>query len=186
MDARVAAWWEALLAGEGGEAHPIYGERISARVAGEKLEISGEVDRRKDRDDLIAQARACIGNGVQEVDASRLKVAERHEQTGLLDQTLVAAFPDRATADLARKSVLEHARVKPKREEVVDRSGMGKLPDLLPAAFLDDARARIERGDALLILRVDETDAFKLRGLLDEDARSTWTIATPPQVAARG
>jgi len=92
-----------VLAGESDEPHPIFGERISVRVAGERLVISGELERDQDRDALLQQARARIGHGIRELDAARLRVAHGHERPGLLDQTLVAAFPDRETADLARK-----------------------------------------------------------------------------------
>jgi hypothetical protein len=35
-----------------------------------------------------------------------------------------------------------------------------------------------------LILTIDETEAFRVRELLEEDTRSEWTIATPPQLLA--
>lgn len=186
MDPRVSAWWDAVLAGDEDEPHPILGERISVRVAGERLKISGRLDRREDRDELLEQARAHVGRGIRHVDVSGLKVAERHEKPALLDQTLVASFRDRATAELARAFVLERSRVTPKGEAVIDRERASKLRNLLPADFVEDAKRRLDRGDALLILRVDETDAFKLRAQLDEDTRSRWTIATPPEVATRG
>ena len=57
----------------------------------------------------------------------------------------------------------------------------------MPADYLDDARKHLERGAALLIMRVDETLAFRVRGLLEEDTRSQWTVATPPELSvARG
>ena len=186
MDARIASWWDAVLAGEGGEPHPVYGERISIHVAGERLEISGELERREDRDQLLEEARARVGHGIRDVDTSRLTVAQRRERPGVLEQTLVASFPDPATAELARKFVLEHGRATPKGEAVVDHQGSAKLRDLLPPEFVEDAKKRLDRGEALLILRIDETDAFRVRALLDEGTRSKWTIATPPEIATSG
>ena len=186
MDPRVAAWWDAVLAGEVGEAHPILGDRISVRVAGGRLLVSGELDRPEDRRRLVKEARAHIGRGIRTVDASRLRVAERSEKPGVLDQTLVAAFPNRATAELARKLVLEHGRADARDEAIVDRAGSARLRALLPAGFVGDAQKRLERGEALVVLRVDETDAFRVRALLEEETRSTWTIATPPEPARRG
>ena len=175
-----------MLAGESDEPHPIFGERISVRVAGERLVISGELERDQDRDALLQQARARIGHGIRELDAARLRVAHGHERPGLLDQTLVAAFPDRETADLARKLVLEHSRVTPKSESVIDGTNTGYLRKMLPEEFLEDLRRRVERGDVLVVLRVDETEAFRVRELLDEDTRSSWTIAAPPTLIAPG
>src|SRR5207245_6732065 len=108
MDARIASWWDAVLAGEAGEPHPVYGERISVHVAGERLEISGELERREDRDQLLEEARARVGHGIRDVDTSRLKVAQRRERAGVLEQVIVGSVPDPATAQLARTIVLEH------------------------------------------------------------------------------
>ena len=178
----IAHWWNAVLAGETGEPHPVLGDRVSVRVAGERLVISGQLDRSEDRDELVKQARARIGRGIKELDTSHLKVADRHETPGLLDQTLIAAFPDRDTAELACKFVLERSRVTPYQQAIVDRRNAGDLGKLLPEGFVEDARRHVENGDALLVMRVDETDVFLVREILEEDTRSSWTIATPPSV----
>jgi hypothetical protein len=185
LDPRISGWWDAVIAGEV-EPHPIYGENLSVRLKNGRLELSGELARRLDRDELVGQACSRIGHGVHEVDATHLRVADKREKPGVLEQTLVAAFPDRATATLARNVVLEHSRVVPKEEAIVDRRNSRELHRLVPGEYLDDAKKRLGRGDALLVMRVDETDAFRVRALLDEDTRSTWTIATPPAVGAHG
>jgi len=186
IDSRVAAWWDAVIAGEAGESHPIHGEALSVRVKNGRLELSGHLDRPADRDELVRQARSRIGHGIHEVDDTHLRVAGRREKRGILEQTLVAAFLDRATATLARKVVLERSRITPLVDTIVDRDHAAKLRDLVPAEFVDDLKKRVQRGEALLVLRVDETDAFTMRALLEEETRSTWTIATPPAVSARG
>jgi hypothetical protein len=182
----VDAWWDAVLLGETDEPHPVFGQSISARIEGERLEIAGELDRKSDRDELLEQARARIGHGVGEVDASHLKLAHTSERPGILEQTLVAAFPNRETAELARKLVLERGRITPTREAIVDPGEEDELRRLLPEEFVEDARQRIGKGNALLVLRIDETEAFKMRKLLEEDTRSTWTVATPPTLIAAG
>jgi hypothetical protein len=186
MDSRVSAWWDAVIAGEADEAHPIHGENLSARVKNGRLELSGRLARPNDRNELVMQARSRIGHGIREVDDTHLRVADHRERRGVLEQTLVAAFPDRGTATLARKVVLERSRITPLLETIVDHDHAANLRDLVPAEFVDDLKKRIERGEALLVLRVDETDAFTMRALLEEETRSTWTIATPPAVNARG
>src|SRR5437879_12409045 len=158
MDARIASWWDAVVAGEAGERDPRDGERIAVHVSGERLEISGELERRGDRDQLLEEARARVGHGIRDVDTSRLKVAQRRERPGVLEQTLVASFPDPATAELARKFVLEHGRATPKGEAVVDQQGSAKLRALLPPELVEDAKQRLHRGRALLIPRRDEPE----------------------------
>ena len=112
---------------------------------------------------------------------------DRHpEKPGLLDQTLIAAFRDNSTAVLASKFVMDHSRVTPKLLAIIDRTNLDRLRELLPNDYLEDATKRIERGKAVLILRVDETEVFKVRGLLEEDTRSTWTVTTPPELASGG
>ncbi|TMC84568.1 MAG: hypothetical protein E6J06_06430 [Chloroflexi bacterium] len=182
----IAHWWNAVLAGETDEPHPVFGDRVSVRVAGGRLVISGQLDRREDRDELLREARSRVGHGIQEVDTSHLTVVENHETRGLLDQTLIAAFPDRETAELARKFVVERSRVTPKQQAIVDHRNAGDLRKMLPEGFVEDARRRVERGDALVVLRVDETEAFQVREILEEDTRSSWTIATPPSLIAAG
>jgi len=185
IDSRVAAWWDAVIAGEADEAHPIHGEDLSVRVKSGRLELSGHLARPEDRDELVRQARSRIGHGIHEVDDTHLRVADHREKRGVLEQSLVAAFPDRATATLARKVVLERSRVTPLVDAIIDRDHAADLRDLVRAEFVDDLKKRIERGEALLVVTVDETDAFKVRALLEEETRSTWTIATPPAVRAR-
>jgi hypothetical protein len=183
LDARVAAWWDSVLAGEYDDPHPIYGDRIKVRVIDGRLELAGHLDQDQDRKELLRQARDRAGRGFRTVEASRLKVDEQLERSGLLEQTLLAAFDDKETAELARKFVLERSRVAPIDQNVVGRGEAARLGKLVPREFVPDVQKMLDKGHALLILRVDETDAFKVRGILEEDARSTWTIATPPRVA---
>jgi hypothetical protein len=185
MDPRIAAWWNDVLAGETDEPHPVLGGRLVVHLKRDRLELHGVLDRREDREEIVRQARARIGHGVREVDASRLRVARRLEKPGLLDQTIIASFADRATAELARRFVLEQTRIKPKHEAIVDAGNAERLRALLPEELTGDVQRRIESGEAVLLLTVDETEAFTIRGLLEEESRSRWTMATPP-VVARG
>jgi hypothetical protein len=182
--ARIGAWWDAVVAGATDEPHPVHGYGVSARLTGEKLVLAGEVGSRRERSELLKEARTRIGHGFRQVDSSRLRVDEHPEKPGLLDQTLIATFPDSSTAALASKFVMEHSRVTPKEMAIIDRTNLGKLRGILPRDYLEDATKRIERREAVLVLRVDETEVFKVRGLLEEDTRSTWTVTTPPQLAS--
>src|SRR5439155_551004 len=127
-------------------------DEVSVRLRDGRLELSGELDTDRDRDELVKQALARTGRGFRKLDASDLRVADQTEKPGIVDQTLVAAFADRATAELARKLVLEHSHAAPKKETIIDRANAGKLDEVVPADYLDDARKHLERGAALLIM----------------------------------
>jgi hypothetical protein len=144
--------------------------------------MSGEVDSRRDREALIAQAKQKTGH---EVDAFALAVVEQRERRGVLDQTLIAAFPEPDVAELARDLVMQHARVTPKTQAIIRTGEEERLRGLLPEEFVMDAERVLRKNQALLILRVDETDALNVRRLLEEDTRSTWTVATPPHLAEK-
>ncbi|TMB45611.1 MAG: hypothetical protein E6J53_06005 [Chloroflexi bacterium] len=180
--ALVDAWWTGVLAGEADEPHPVYGERVKARLKDGRIVMSGEVDSRRDREALIAQAKQKTGH---EVDASALAVVVRRERRGVLDQTLMAAFPEPEVAELARDLVTQHAQVTPKAQAIIRAGEQHRLRGLLPEEFLIDAERVLRKNQALLILRVDETDALDVRRLLEEDTRSTWTVATPPHLAEK-
>ena len=185
MDERATAWWNAVLAGETDEPHPIHGGRVRVRLDGDRLVLRGELDRREDRAELVRQARSRIGKGVRQVDVSHLLVAPQLERSGLLEQTIIASYTDRATAQLARKLVLEHARARPTRDLIVDRANVDRLRGEMADEYLVDVKRRADRGEAVLVLRVDETVAFTVRGLLEEETRCHWSLAIPPEAATR-
>jgi hypothetical protein len=182
--ALVDAWWAALLAGDVDKPHPVYGD-LRAHLDGGRLRLSGDLDTESDRDDLVRQARKRIGHGIDRLDVSHLKVEKRKEKPGILHQTLISAFPNLAAAEFARAFVLKHSRVAPVRDEIVDSTHADKLSELLPEEFIRDASKALDEGGALLILQIDETAAFRVRELLEEDTRSDWTIAMPPQLVER-
>lgn len=180
----VEAWWTAVLTGEADEAHPVHGDRLVVRLDGGTLKLSGEVQTPHDRDELIKQARARVGRGIDEVDSSSLDVVATKDKAGVLEQALVAAFPNRKTAELALKFVLERSRARPRQKEILTSSDRRPRLKAVPEGFESEVRAQLDKGRAVLVLRVDETEAFRVRGLLEEDTRSLWTVAAPPQVAA--
>ena len=179
----IDAWWATVLAGDVSEAHPVFGD-VRVQLRGGLLRLSGELESDADRNELIRQARQRIGHGIDSVDVSGLTTANRRERPGILEQTLISAFPSRDAAEFARDFVIRHSRVVPKLSEIIDPSQAGKLRALMPDDFVLDARKALVGGHALLILTVDETDAFRVRELLDEDTRSEWTMGAPPQLSA--
>lgn len=182
--ALVDAWWASVLAGDVYEPHPVYGG-LKAHLDGGRLRLSGELDSENDRDELVRQARERIGRGIDRLDVSRLTVVSKTEKPGILHQTLISAFPNLAASEFGRAFVLKHSRVAPLHDEVVDSVHADRLAALLPEKFIRDAGRALDKGGALLILRVDETAAFRVRELLEEETRSEWTIAVPPQLYLR-
>jgi hypothetical protein len=171
-----------VIVGHPGESHPIHGDALRVRLRHGVLQLSGEVASNEERQKVIAEARRHVRRGVDDVDARRLRVARRDEQAGLLEQRLIAAFPSRQIAEYALDYVLEHSRVKPKVNVIVESAQDKKLEQL--GEFGRDAKAALEAGNSLLILCVDETEAFEVRELLDEETGSSWTITLPPYPSA--
>jgi hypothetical protein len=177
----VDAWWASVLAGDVYQPHPIHRE-VKVQLHGGQLRLSGELESAEDRMELVSQARQRIGHGIDDLDVSGVKVASRQEKPGILEQTLVSAFPGREAAEYARDFVVEHSRVAPKQSEIVDAGSADQFRPLLPEDVARRTEKALHSGHALLILRVDETEAFKVRELLEEDTRSEWTVAQPPQL----
>jgi hypothetical protein len=177
---RIKSWWTAVLAGQVDTPHPIYGADLRVSFKGGVLHLSGELPSNEDKKELLAQAREFKGRAVSDVDAKHLLVVSSKEKPGILDQTLIAAFPNREVAEFAGAYLLRSRRVKPKRLEILDSKQEGTARQLLPEDFVSDVKKAFDAGEAVLVVKVDETSAYKARELLDEETRSLWTIATPP------
>jgi hypothetical protein len=173
-----------VIVGHQAESHPIHGDALRVKLRHVVLQLSGEVASNQEREGVIAEARRYVRRGVDDVDARRLRVARRDEKAGILEQRLIAAFPSREIAEYALAYVLEHTRVKPREKAIVDSAQDEKLGSL--GEFARDARRALAAGNSILILRVDETEAFEVRELLDEDTGSIWTIAMPPSLTSDG
>jgi hypothetical protein len=180
----IDAWWATVLAGDVSEPHPVFGD-VKVQLRGSRLRMLGELESVAERKDLVEQARQRIGHGIDGLDVSHLKVTTRKEKPGILEQTLISAFPSRDAAEFARDFVLKHSRVVPKQSEIVDTNHAETLRKLVPGDFARAARKALDSRQALLILTVDETEVFRVRELLEEDTRSEWTLASPPQLSAR-
>jgi hypothetical protein len=182
--ARIKSWWAAVLAGQVDEPHPVHGADLHIAYKGGVLHLSGELVSEADRKELLNEAGEYLDRGVDAVDAKQLTVAKRREKPGILDQTLIAAFPNREVAEFARAHLVDSRRIEPKLAEILDSRQEGTARKLLPAAFMTDVQRAFKAGEAVLILRVDETSAFRVRELLAQETRSIWTIATPPTPSA--
>lgn len=183
--ASIDAWWNAVLAGGVDEPHPVHGDDLRVSIGHGVLHLTGTLQTEEDRNELLTRARAFVGHGIDKVDAKRLRVAQRREKPGILEQTLIAAFRNRDVAELAREYLVGIRRLKAKEIEIVDRDHEAKARRLLPKDFMPDVEKAFKHGDVVLVVRVDETDAFKAREMLAQDTRSRWTVATPPTTASK-
>jgi hypothetical protein len=177
----VDAWWATVLAGDLSEPHPTFGD-VKVHLHGGLLRLSGELESAADRKELVHQARQRIGHGIDNVDVSGLTTETRGEKPGILEQTLISSFPSRGAAEFARDFVIRHSRVVPKQNEIIDPNHADRLRSVIPDDFVRDARKALDGGHALLVLKVDETEAFRVRELLEEDTRSEWTMTAPPRL----
>ena len=180
---KVRAWWATILAGLVDEPHPTHGADVDVAFRGGTLRLSGELPTDEDRNQLLREAQEYVGHGIDAVDARQLRVAKRNEKPGILDQTLIAAFADREVAEFARRYLVDSRRINAKHVEILDARHEDQARRLLPEGFMTDVRKAFAAGRAVLILRIDETSAFRVRELLSEETRSLWTVATPPTPA---
>jgi hypothetical protein len=188
-DDPVRAWWEAVLAGQPDEPHPVRGPKVRAHVEGETLVITGSVLTEEERDQVQSEAEELKGHGVAEIRNQIGIQPDAGGEPGLLTQTLVAAFenPDLARAAQSHLDSSPHAPaqgillIDPASPESAEM-----LRDSLPEAYWDDATKEMKLGHTLLILTVDETAAFRAREQLDEDTNSLTTLVLPPEVPEKG
>ena len=177
---RTRSWWAAVLAGQVDDPHPFYGADLDVAFKGGVLHLSGELPSEDDRQRLLEEAGEVVGRGIDAIDAKHLRVARHKEMRGILDQTLIAAFENRDVAEFARRYMVETRRIEPTLLEILDAGQEVRARELLPKDFIGDVEKATKAGQAVLIMRVDETSAFDVRKLLAEETRSLWTIAAPP------
>lgn len=180
---QVAEWWTRALVGLERQPHPFYGEAVEAKLHGGVLRLSGALDSARERHELISEAQGYVGRGIDDVDARRLIVKPRDQQRGLLDQTIMAAYANPALASYARTFLGDHRRLKPKELDVVTADRDPRLERI--GELARGVRKAMAAGQGIVLVRVDEVDAFEARELLDEDTCSLWTLAMPPVPAKR-
>lgn len=167
-----------MLVGQTDQPHPVFRDAVRVRLRGGVLHLSGELDSDEERRRLVREASLFIGGGLDDVDARRLVVKRREDVRGLLDQTLVAAFANPELAEYALAFIRDNGRVQPKSAVVVRSE---RDPALARIGHLAaNARKALAAGNGVVVMEVDEVDAFEARELLDEDTRSLWTKTMPP------
>ena len=187
LQTRIQAWWLSVLAGQASGEHPVYGSGFEARMDGKTLVLSGSVPSGEDRRAIETEVAQLQHHGVEAVRDELQVVPEITDDPGLLVQTLVASFETAEQAGFAEGYMEGHAHVRPGMMTVTTpdetHAAVARVHAVLPEAYWEDAETALAAGRALLIVTVDETEAFKARELLDEETHSLETLVLPPQPA---
>ena len=182
---RTQAWWTSVLAGQVEQSHPTYGTDIQARTEGDTLVITGVVPSEREREHIEREVEHLRAHGVAHVRNDLRVVSHADEQEGLLAQTLIGIFETEEQAGYAVGYLQGHASFRPKLLKILAPDATpdptATLRALLPAASVPDAQRLLSEGKTLLIVLVDEVDAFAARELLDEETRSVQTLVLPPE-----
>jgi hypothetical protein len=183
---RARAWWIALLAGQPDQPHPRYGHDLRASIVNGILTLKGILPTRADRARILAEARGFRKQGISEV-RDEIEVSAAEEQEGVLSQTMIGVFESEEQARFAMKYLESHYKppARPPRCRVLGpETQPAELRKVLPGDHVEEARQQLTEGHTLLVVTVDETDAFKARQFLDEETRSLRTIVLPPRPAS--
>ena len=122
----IDAWWKAIMAGGVDEPHPVHGDDLKISIRHGVLRLVGTMPTEDDKRELLGRAREYVGHGIDKVDARRLKVFERKEKPGILEQTLIADFANRDVAEIATRHLVDIRRLKAKQIEILDREQRGQ------------------------------------------------------------
>jgi hypothetical protein len=184
---RARAWWSTVLVGQLNGSHPIHGTAINAALQGETLVITGAVPTAQDRRDIEAEVAHLQGKGFTTLQNDLVVSDATADHAGLLTQTLFAVFESAEAAAFAQSYLIEHVQVHPEQLIVFAASAPDaaqRIAEYLPEASREDGQRALDAGRSLLIVTVDETEAFKTRELLDEETRSLQTVVLPPAAAS--
>jgi hypothetical protein len=182
----VRAWWSAVLAGHVDQAHPVR-NGVSAEVKGEVLHLNGSVTSNEERQELLEEASQLKGRGVSEVHDNLVVQAGTEDRVGVLVQAIVAVYENGEQAQAAADALFAHLHTARGMMKVVtpdcDRVAEG-LHAVLPEPNWSDADQALDAGRSLLIVVADETAAFSVRELLDEETHSLRIVIAPPEPGA--
>jgi hypothetical protein len=180
LDEKVRAWWLEVLAGEQGRDHPIYGPNLRAKLRGDILEVSGRVESTEAEEKLRAEIHTLNEGGICRV---RLKVAvvEAQGDRGVLKQTIMAFYTNAAQSRMAERYLEGHPGVTPIRVEVLDEQSVSPVLKDLAKEWRRELADGFRRGKSLLLVEVDEVEAFRAIELLD-DTKGVEILVLPPKV----
>ncbi len=186
--AHFVAWWASVLAGSVDHPHLIWGQHVRAHFDDDTLVLTGQVASEHDRAEIENEVTSLLGNTAIDLRNDLAVAPERRGEPGLLTQTLLSVFPSVAMARLAASSLTRHARVCPIVMNLFASAEGSALPEvraavrgLLTEAYWPVVERALAKGQAILVVTIDETEAFQAREVLDQETGSLETITLPPE-----
>jgi hypothetical protein len=186
---RIRAWWASVLVGQTREPHPVHGDAVRAHMDGDTLVITGKAASRQDRRAIAREAEHLRDHGVAHMRNELAVVPETTDRRGLLVQTLIGFFATPDQAGFAAGYLEGHALIPSHLLTLIDRdpadadAGLEQLRAVIPQAYWHEGETALDAGQTLLVLVVDELDAFKARELLEEETPSLRLLVLPPEPA---
>lgn len=186
---RTRAWWAAVLVGQTREPHPVHGDAVRAHMDGGTLVITGKAASRQDRRAIAREAEHLRDHGVAHIRNALAVVPETTDRRGVLVQTLIGFYATPDQAGFAAGYLEGHALIPSHLLTLIDRdpadadAGREQWRAIVPHAYWHEGETALDAGQTLLVLMVDELDAFKARELLEEETPSLRLLVLPPEPA---
>ena len=177
---KVRAWWLGVLSGEPGRDHPIYGSDLRATLRGDILEVSGFVESRNAKEELEREILSLSEGGIRRV-RFKIEVGELQGDRGVLKQAIMAFYTNAAQAHMAERYLEGHSGVKPTYSEVLDEQSATRVLNELAKEWRRELAVGFGKGKSLLLIEVDEVEAFRATELLDE-TNSLEILVLPPKI----
>jgi hypothetical protein len=177
---KVGAWWLDVLAGEKGRDHPIYGADIHARLRGDTLTVVGSVESKAAHEALREEMLTLNEGGIRQV-RFKVEVAELPGERGVLRQTIMAFYTNSEQARMAQRYLEGHPGVRPTRTELLDEQTVAGVLKAVAGQWTRELADGFRKGKSLLLVEVDEVEAFRATELLD-DTKSLEILVLPPVV----
>jgi hypothetical protein len=183
---QVRAWWTSFLTGQVDQPYPIYNAQVEAVLDRDALTVIGTVPTEADREAIEAEVERLRRYGVTVAKVDVTVLPEETGEPGLLVQTLLVTYETEAQARFAAaylqcQSHLGRARIAVFGAAVRKSGELAEVKALIPRPYWDQVRGAIKQGHAILVVAVDETKAFQVREILDEETRSLQTLVLPPE-----
>jgi hypothetical protein len=186
----IMSWWIGLLEGAAEGNHPVFGNVLEAKLEEQTLVVSGALPSEAGRRDLERELLLVAERRQLAVRNDTTVAPEGAEKQGLLEQTLVAIYDEELHAKLAVEQMKGNPLLRSVRFQILDPRSFGGPGAVdgdsrqhLAPTYRREVQEAIAAGQFVVVATVDETDAFTLRELLDEDTRSRQVLAMPPIIA---
>jgi hypothetical protein len=177
---KVRAWWLEVLSGDQGRDHPIYGSSLRAKLRGDVLEVSGFVESRNAKEELESEILSLDEGGISRV-RFKVEVGKLQGDQGVLKQGIMAFYTNAEQARMAERYLEGHPGVSPTRIEVLDEQSVAGVLKELANQWRRELSDGFRKGKSLLLVEVDEVEAFRAIELLDE-TKSLGILVLPPTV----